>query len=117
MESHVKVLGILYIIFSIIGIFIGVLLFFILVGSGFISGDSEAMFITSTVGIVLGGFFTVISIPGIFAGLGLLKFKEWGRILAIILGVLNLINFPFGTALGAYTLWALLNQETIKLFQ
>lgn len=37
-----------------------------------------------------GGFLILISIPGIVAGIGLLKYKSWARILAIILGVLNL---------------------------
>ena len=29
---------------------------------------------------------------------------------------LNLINFPFGTVLGIYGLWVLLNKETERLF-
>ncbi len=45
---------------------------------------------------------------GILAGWGLLDRQPWARTLAIVLGALNLIDMPFGTALGVYTLWALL---------
>ena len=33
-----------------------------------------------------------------------------------ILGVIHLLAFPVGTAIGAYTLWALLNDQTKALF-
>lgn len=42
-----------------------------------------------------------------FVGWSLLTRKTWGRILAIIAAVLVLFKFPFGMALGIYTLWVL----------
>jgi hypothetical protein len=45
-----------------------------------------------------------------------LKYQQWGRILALVLAVLNLLAFPIGTALGSYTLWVLLNDEAELLF-
>jgi hypothetical protein len=116
MERHVTTLGVLYLVFSGLGILIGFFLFVVVTGSGLISGDSEAIFITGIIGTVLGSIFILLAIPGFIAAYGLFKFREWARILAIILGMINLINFPIGTALGIYTLWALLNQETIALF-
>jgi len=41
--------------------------------------------------------------------------KSWARIVAIIVGCLNLLHVPFGTALGVYTLWVLLNDESRDL--
>jgi hypothetical protein len=59
-------------------------------------------------------------VPGIAAdfaaGLGLLQYKSWARILAIILGILNLILFPVGTAVGIYTLIIMFNEEAKALF-
>ena len=46
---------------------------------------------------------------GIVAGVGLLQRAEWSRMLALIVGCISLINAPFGTALGVYTLWVLLS--------
>ena len=48
---------------------------------------------------------TMVSAALAFAsGLGLLYRKPWGRVVALIAGVLALFSFPFGTALGIYTL-------------
>jgi hypothetical protein len=43
----------------------------------------------------------------ILVGYSLLTRKPWGRVLAIIAGILALLKFPLGTALGIYTLWVL----------
>jgi hypothetical protein len=34
----------------------------------------------------------------------------------MVLGVLQLFNIPVGTAIGAYSLWVLLQDETEQLF-
>jgi hypothetical protein len=43
----------------------------------------------------------------VLAGWGLMERKPWARTLAIVLGVIVLVKFPVGTALGIYTLWTL----------
>ena len=117
MDSHVKVLGWLWIIIGALGL-VGALCAFVgIAGGGLISGEQEAIIATSITATVIGSLVFLLSIPNIIAGIGLLKFKAWARILAIILGILNLLAFPIGTALGIYTLWALLNKETPPLFE
>jgi hypothetical protein len=61
-------------------------------------------------------FLLVVSLPGLIAGFGLLAYKPWARILALVLSVINLIHIPFGTVVGIYGLWVLLNKETERLF-
>jgi hypothetical protein len=61
-------------------------------------------------------FLLAISLPGLITGIGLLKLQPWARIVGIVLSAINLINIPFGTALGIYGLWVLLNKETEQLF-
>jgi hypothetical protein len=43
----------------------------------------------------------------LLVGYALLTRRPWGRVLAIVVSVLSLLKFPFGTALGIYTLWVL----------
>jgi len=117
MKQHVTIVGVLQIIFSVLGLLLALFLFLVITGAGFISGEQEAMFITSIVGTFLGLFLTIISLPGLIGGIFLLKYKEWARILTIIVGIVGLINLPFGTALGIYTLWTLLNADTVQLFK
>ncbi len=40
-----------------------------------------------------------------------------GRVLMLGLGLVNLLVFPFGTGLGAYTFWVLLTHEERELFE
>ena len=116
MEKHVTVLGVLYIASSALGILAAIIVFTAVVGGGLISGDSEAMAITAIVGPIIALFLILVSLPGIIGGIGLLKRRNWARILVLVLGFLNLINIPFGTALGVYTIWTLLKDETVRLF-
>jgi hypothetical protein len=50
------------------------------------------------------GFFGIIHL---LLAWGLYERQSWARILGIVIGILALIRFPFGTALGIYTLWVL----------
>lgn len=116
MDTHVKILGYIYIIAGVILVLLGLLFFGVVGGSGLISGDRQAMFVTGIVGTAIAAFFVILSIPSIIAGIGLLKRREWARILTIILGVLHLFGFPIGTAIGVYTLYVLFDEQTKPLF-
>ena len=72
--------------------------------------------ILGVLAVVLFTIIAVLSIPGLAVGIGLVKFQSWARIGGLILSALNLLNFPFGTALGFYGLWVLLNKETEAAF-
>jgi hypothetical protein len=49
---------------------------------------------------------------GALVGIGLLRRERWARLLALIAGILVLIKFPIGTALGIYTLWVLIPAQS-----
>ncbi|MGA2832421.1 MAG: zinc ribbon domain-containing protein [Terracidiphilus sp.] len=51
------------------------------------------------------------------AGWGLLEHTQWGRIVAIVAAILSLIRFPFGTALGIWTLIVLLGYRNSTLYE
>ena len=116
MENHVTAVGALSIGLSIFGILIGGFIFVLLAGIGFAVQDEEAAPILAVVGFAIGIFLLILSIPGIIGGVGLFKRKEWARILVLITSALHLLNFPIGTAIGGYSIWVLVNPETIRLF-
>lgn len=124
METHVKVLGVLNIILGGMGVMAALIILLIFGGTAGIvgataHGDPEARFVVPLLSAIGGGLFFLIialSVPGIIAGIGLLKFRPWARILTIILSVLNLLHIPFGTAVGIYGLWVLLSRDTERLF-
>jgi hypothetical protein len=50
------------------------------------------------------------------AGIGLLERAQWGRIMAIVAAFVSLLKFPFGTALGIWTLVMLLGYKNSTLY-
>jgi hypothetical protein len=48
---------------------------------------------------------------------GLYQRAQWGRILAIVAAFLSLVKFPFGTALGIWTLVVLMGYRNSTLYE
>jgi len=117
MRDHVKILGILWIVFGSLSLLTAIFIFLLFFGVSFIHGiELEAVGILRLIGIIIGSFLGVLGLPKIIGGIGLLHGREWGRILIIILSFLSLMNVPIGTALGLYSLIVLFNRETIDYF-
>jgi len=123
MQTHVKVLAVLHIVFGALGVLIGLGVFAVMGGvAGLVhmDGDPDSAAVVPLLGII-GAFVLVIllvlSVPGIIAGVGLLSYQPWARILTIVLSVLHLLSIPFGTALGIYGLWVLFNTNGARLFE
>lgn len=121
MDTHVKVLAFLYIIFGVLGTIVGLGLMALLsfIGVAGAASDPDAWMalpILGFTGAALGAFILILSLPGIFAGIGLLKYRPWARIVTIVLSALNLMNFPIGTIIGIYGLWVMLSDEGSRLF-
>lgn len=94
---HVRILAWIWIGFSV--------LVLLLAAAGTVyflgPGDDE-----KTAGELL--FLSVGSLPGLVGGVGLLGGRSWARAVLLVLGALNLMFIPIGTALGGYTFWVLL---------
>src|SRR5687768_3693953 len=121
MDTHVKVLAWLYIVFGVLGSLIGLGLMALLSFIGIAGAASDpdawvALPILGLTGAALGVFMLVLSLPGVIAGIGLLQFRPWARVVTIVLSALNLMNIPFGTILGVYGLWVMLSDEGSRLF-
>jgi hypothetical protein len=123
MAQHVKIIGILHIAFGSLVVLAGVIVLIVMGGiaagvgtAAHSSDDYVAAPILGGIGGIIFIVCLVLGLPGIIGGIGLLQFKPWARIVVIVLSVLDLFNIPFGTALGIYGLWALLNTETERMF-
>jgi hypothetical protein len=121
MAQHVKILGILHIVFGALGVFAAGIVLLVFGGISAVVGLSDQTTnLPAPILGAIGGFIFILllllSLPGLVIGVGLMQFKRWARIAGIILSVLDLFNLPFGTALGIYGLWVLLNQETERMF-
>jgi hypothetical protein len=122
METHVKVLGILNIIsgvFGLCGALMLMVVFGLSAGAVGISNDAGAAValpIIGLTGMALVIFAVLMSLPALLIGYGLYRFRPWARIAGIVLSIVSLIVFPFGTLLGVYGLWVLFSKDGERLF-
>jgi hypothetical protein len=127
MQSHIRVLGILHIALGALGVVVALAILLLFGGiAGFVDAaasaeggvDAQAAApILAIVGGAIAIFLLLVSLPGIVCGIGLLHYREWARILTIVLSAIDLLHVPLGTLLGIYGLWVLLQKETVDLFQ
>ncbi len=117
MLKHVQLLASLQIGLSILGIFIGFLIFATFFGAGILSQDEEAVLILTIIGGFIVLLFFVTGVLGIIGGIGLFKYQNWARILILIISAIDLLNFPIGTALAIYSYIVLLDTDVSRAFQ
>lgn len=120
METHAKVVGILNIVSGVLGLF-GALVLMVVFGgvTGVVGadGDPDAALVTGAIGIGLVLLLVMTSLPAIIIGYGLYRLRPWSRLAGIVLSILLLIIFPFGTILGIYGLWVLFSRDGERLFE
>jgi hypothetical protein len=124
MEKHIKVLGIVNIVLGSLGAVCGILILIVLGGAHnvieAISGrpfpDSGAWPLDARIGLSFAMLLLLLSAPSIIAGIGLLLFEPWAKILIIVVSALHLFIIPFGSALGIYGLWVLCSPKSRECF-
>jgi hypothetical protein len=122
MAQHVKLLGILHIVFGALGVFGAVVALLIFGGvSALVAADHSPDSVTAIpilgfIGVFVFILVLALSLPGLIIGIGLVQHRSWARMGGIILSAFDLLGFPFHTALGIYGLWVLLNRETEQMF-
>jgi uncharacterized membrane protein (UPF0182 family) len=113
--GHLRLLGILWLALSAFRFVPGVILL-IMVDHGMFRHEGAPPFLSSLLESVAAGVL-ILAVVGVVTGWALLARKSWARMLAIVLGSVNLIDMPFGTALGIYTFWVLLPVESEQQYQ
>jgi hypothetical protein len=122
--SHVDFVGVLFIVWGLLTTLVGVSTLALGVGAvamiasasrgggtgGFAAGVTAAVFTTlAIIAILWGSAHVVVGVP-------LRRRRSWARLMALMLGAVDLLLLPYGTALGVYALWVLLNEEGKALF-
>lgn len=124
MESHKRILGILFIISGLLHLF-GLLflsfLFSLIFPLIFEHAHLDDQWVLVWVLPFLKAFAVIVillvAIPSIIGGWGMLAEKKWAMVLILVLGCLKLFSFPFGTALGIYTIWVYAEDHKQKTTQ
>ncbi len=119
MSNHVRILAWLHVGLGALDLLValGVFVLFAGIGAfGAMFGDPGTALASGGIAVLIGFVVALTAVPNLLAGMGLLAHANWGRWLAILLGVVNVFKFPYGTALAIYTFWVLFNERTRPLF-
>ncbi len=117
MKKHVTVVGAIHIGFGGLGLIGAMAAFFALnFAKGVVGGDEIPSMVLGFLSISVPLLIGFMSTLGLVGGIGLLSFQSWARYLVIVVAALGCLNIPIGTLKGVYSLWVLLQDDTIKLF-
>jgi len=117
MRKHVTFVAALHIGFGVLGIIGAIVVFFVFnFASSFVEDVEIATMVLNLMKVFVPVLIAIGSILGIVGGIGLLSYQQWARILIIVLSALDCLNVPIGTAKGVYSIWALLQDDTVELF-
>jgi len=119
----VKVLGALQIAMGALGLLAAAVLVVVFGVAGSVVAavdDPDAAIAIPIIGLTGTALVVVLlllSLPNIVAGIGLIRLRPWARIAGIVLSILGLMMFPFGTIVGVYGIWVLFSKDTERLFE
>jgi len=118
MKKHVTLVAAFQIGFSTLGLLGAAVLFFVFSFAGsFVEDVDVADTVLKFIGTFLPTMLLLTSLLGLVGGIGLLSFQRWARILVMVIAAVGCLFFPIGTVVGVYSLWVLMQDETIKLFK
>jgi hypothetical protein len=123
-KRHADLLAILYLAWGGIFALVGLAGLALAAGAlaiardrGPVAGSEMAAGITA---VTLGSLAVLALFWGLlhlWIGALLRRYRPWARLMALVLAVINVVLFPFGSALGVYAGWVLLKDEGRRLFE
>ncbi|MDQ3170184.1 MAG: hypothetical protein M3Q55_08615 [Acidobacteriota bacterium] len=118
MRAHLDLLGRLYVVWGAFGLLGGVSL--LILASGAAAAASGQLESRLGIGAIILALAASLPIAGgalsLWTGRALRRGEPRGRLGALTLGLPNLFVLPFGTALGIYSYWVLLNNQVREMF-
>jgi len=123
-DSHVDFVGVLFIVWGVLTTLVGASTLALGVGAVALirsatrggSGGQFAAGLTAAAFTTLAIIAIVWGVAHIAVGVPLRRRRHWSRLAALMLGSVDLLLLPYGTALGCYALWVLLNEQGKRLF-
>jgi hypothetical protein len=123
MVAQVDLVGVLFIVWGLLTTLVGVSTLALGIGAAALitsagrgGGGQMAAGVTAFAFTVLAVMAILWGVAHIMIGVTLRQKKPWARLIALMLGSVDLLLLPYGTALGIYALWVLLNEKGKALF-
>ena len=122
MATHVDFVGVLFIVWGVLTALVGLSTLALGVGAASLAasanraGGQVAAGLTAVAFIMLAVIAIVWGVGHFLIGVPLRRHRHWARLVALMVGSIDLLLLPYGTALGCYMLWVLLNERGKALF-
>jgi len=121
MKKHVTAVGAIQIGFGTLGVIISLGAYILLSQLlNFIPKSEMPEFVANFLSYlfkVLPIVMGILSLLGLIGGIGVLTYQPWARIMVIVVAALGCLNIPIGTLVGVYSIWVMMQDDTIKLFK
>ena len=112
-EKHNTAVGIIHVVFGSLIIMAAIALFVLLT---FFNVQQDKLLIYNIAKGFVCGLLFLYGVIKMIGGIGVLKHKQWGRYMIIAVSGLGCLNVPFGTLFGVYSMWVLLQEQTLQLY-
>jgi len=116
MRTHIKIVAIVNLMYSALGVLAAAGVLFGGVFGSIFSGSFIGAVLGSVASVVMAIVIGALSVFGLIAGFGLLNYRSWARLVIIVVSALRLFRWPMRTLFGGYSLWVLTHDESKALF-
>jgi hypothetical protein len=123
LKNHVDFLGVLFIVWGLLTVVVGVSTLALGVGAVALitsasrsGGGQVAAGLTAAAFAALAFIAILWGSAHVLVGVPLRRYTPWSRLVALMLGSVDLLLLPYGTALGVYALYVLLNEQGKTIF-
>ena len=121
MTTHVDFVAILFIVWGALTALVGLSTLALGVGAASLATSANssghvAAGLTAAAFITIAVIAILLGVGHVFIGVPLRKRNPRARMLVLMAGSIDLLLLPFGTPLGIYVLWVLLNERGKALF-
>lgn len=79
--------------------------------------EDAAAFIPAFILVLIAVVLMALALVNLVVGYGLWTQRGWGRLAALVLAFLRLVNVPIGTTIGGLAIWYLLQEDVTEQFQ
>jgi len=122
LTSHVDFVGVLFIVWGLLTTLLGVSTLALGIGAIALLASPTRDGVQVAAGLTAATFTALAIIAMLWGsahvvvGMALRRRRPWARMMALMLGSVDLVLLPYGTALGIYALWVLLNEQGKRVF-
>ena len=121
MATHVDFVGVLFVVWGVVTALVGLSTLALGVGGASLATSPNlaggvAVGVTAAAFITLAVIAIVWGAGHVMIGVLLRRHRHRARLAALMVGSIDLLLLPYGTALGCYALWVLLSERGKALF-